>query len=56
MLCVNWWRWNFYGCIDFNQEFNFPVIGIPGTIDNDIFGTSHTLGYDTALEYCCRGN
>jgi 6-phosphofructokinase 1 len=33
----------------FNQEFNFPVMGIPGTIDNDIFGTSHTLGYDTAL-------
>ena len=27
----------------------FPVIGIPGTIDNDIFGTSYTLGYDTAL-------
>ena len=24
-------------------------MGIPGTIDNDIFGTSHTLGYDTAL-------
>jgi 6-phosphofructokinase len=35
--------------IRFNAEFNFPVMGIPGTIDNDIFGTSHTLGYDTAL-------
>ena len=33
----------------FNTEYNFPVIGIPGTIDNDIFGTSFTLGYDTAL-------
>ena len=33
----------------FNKEYNFPVIGIPGTIDNDIFGTSHTIGYDTAL-------
>jgi 6-phosphofructokinase 1 len=33
----------------FNAEFDFPVMGIPGTIDNDIFGTSHTLGYDTAL-------
>jgi len=33
----------------FNQEFGFPVMGIPGTIDNDIFGTTHTLGYDTAL-------
>jgi len=33
----------------FNEEFNFPVIGIPGTIDNDIYGTTHTLGFDTAL-------
>ncbi|WOC39826.1 6-phosphofructokinase [Polaribacter sp. HL-MS24] len=39
----------FTGAMIFNQEFDFPVIGIPGTIDNDIFGTSHTLGYDTAL-------
>ncbi len=39
----------FTGAIVFNKEFNFPIIGIPGTIDNDIFGTSHTLGYDTAL-------
>ncbi|MDV6166815.1 6-phosphofructokinase [Flavobacterium sp. DG1-102-2] len=40
---------SFTGGLLFNQEFGFPVIGIPGTIDNDIFGTSHTLGYDTAL-------
>jgi 6-phosphofructokinase 1 len=40
---------SFTGAVIFNEEFNFPVIGIPGTIDNDIFGTSHTLGYDTAL-------
>jgi 6-phosphofructokinase 1 len=40
---------SFTGAMTFNEEFNFPVIGIPGTIDNDIFGTSHTLGYDTAL-------
>ena len=39
----------FTGAMIFNQEFNFPVIGIPGTIDNDIFGTSHTLGYDMTL-------
>ncbi|ELY2011020.1 6-phosphofructokinase [Flavobacterium psychrophilum] len=39
----------FTGAEIFNNEFNYPVIGIPGTIDNDIFGTSHTLGYDTAL-------
>jgi len=39
----------FTGALIFNQEYGFPVMGIPGTIDNDIFGTSHTLGYDTAL-------
>jgi 6-phosphofructokinase 1 len=39
----------FTGGMIFNTEFDFPVMGIPGTIDNDIFGTSHTLGYDTAL-------
>lgn len=39
----------FTGALIFNEEFGFPVMGIPGTIDNDIFGTSHTLGYDTAL-------
>ena len=40
---------SFTGAEIFNSEYNFPVMGIPGTIDNDIFGTSHTLGYDTAL-------
>jgi 6-phosphofructokinase 1 len=40
---------SFTGGLVFNREYNIPVIGIPGTIDNDIFGTSHTLGYDTAL-------
>ena len=40
---------SFTGALAFNHEFDFPVMGIPGTIDNDIFGTSHTLGYDTAL-------
>ncbi len=39
----------FTGAEIFNNEYNFPVMGIPGTIDNDIFGTSHTLGFDTAL-------
>lgn len=39
----------FTGALIFNKEYGFPVMGIPGTIDNDIFGTSHTLGYDTAL-------
>ncbi|WP_303317840.1 6-phosphofructokinase [Flavivirga abyssicola] len=40
---------SFTGALIFNQEFGFPVMGIPGTIDNDIYGTSHTLGFDTAL-------
>lgn len=40
---------SFTGGLIFNAEYNFPVIGIPGTIDNDIYGTSFTLGYDTAL-------
>ena len=33
----------------FANEFNFPMIGLPGTIDNDLFGTDSTIGYDTAL-------
>ncbi len=33
----------------FSTEFNFPVLGVPGTIDNDIYGTQFTIGYDTAL-------
>ena len=40
---------SFTGAMIFNEEYNFPVMGIPGTIDNDIVGTTHTLGYDTAL-------
>jgi len=39
----------FTGGMIFNREFDFPVMGIPGTIDNDINGTDRTLGYDTAL-------
>jgi 6-phosphofructokinase 1 len=39
----------FTGAMQFQKEFGFPVIGIPGTIDNDIFGTDNTIGYDTAL-------
>lgn len=40
---------SFTGAMIFQQEFDFPVIGIPGTIDNDIFGSQYTLGYDTAI-------
>jgi 6-phosphofructokinase 1 len=40
---------SFTGGLIFMEEYNIPVVGIPGTIDNDLYGTSHTLGYDTAL-------
>ena len=40
---------SFTGGMIFEKEFKIPVVGIPGTIDNDLFGTSHTLGYDTAI-------
>ena len=33
----------------FATEFNFPIVGLPGTIDNDLYGTDKTIGYDTAL-------
>jgi len=39
----------FTGGLKFIEEYNFPVVGIPGTIDNDIYGTDNTIGYDTAL-------
>jgi len=39
----------FTGAKVFYEEFGFPVVGIPGTIDNDINGTDYTIGYDTAL-------
>ena len=40
---------SFTGAMLLEKEYKFPVVGIPGTIDNDLYGTSHTLGYDTAL-------
>ena len=39
----------FTGARIFAQEFNVPIVGLPGTIDNDLFGTDSTIGYDTAL-------
>lgn len=33
----------------FASEYDIPVIGLPGTIDNDLYGTDSTIGYDTAL-------
>lgn len=37
------------GAGEFASEFNIPIVGLPGTIDNDLYGTDVTIGYDTAL-------
>ncbi|MEM1125912.1 MAG: 6-phosphofructokinase [Bacteroidota bacterium] len=39
----------FRGATVFNEEYHIPMLGCPGTIDNDLFGTDETIGYDTAL-------
>tara|TARA_B110000211_G_C13982955_1_gene510308 strand:- start:105 stop:1076 length:972 start_codon:yes stop_codon:yes gene_type:complete len=38
----------FAGAMKFNEEFDFPIVGLPGTIDNDLAGTDNTIGFDTA--------
>ena len=37
------------GAWNFGVEFDFPCIGLPGTIDNDLYGTDSTIGYDTTM-------
>ena len=39
----------FTGAEVFFKEFGIPTIGLPGTIDNDLYGTDYTIGYDTAV-------
>lgn len=39
----------FTGAMLFEQEFGIPTVGAPGTIDNDLYGTDYTIGYDTAV-------
>ncbi len=39
----------FTGAMKFGQKYDFPIVGIPGTIDNDIYGTDFTVGFDTAV-------
>jgi 6-phosphofructokinase 1 len=39
----------FTGAKVFYEEFGIPTVGIPGTIDNDLYGTDYTIGYDTAI-------
>lgn len=40
---------SFTGAKVLGDQFNLPIIGVPCTIDNDIYGTDHTIGFDTAL-------
>ena len=37
------------GALEFADEFDVPCIGLPGTIDNDLYGTDSTIGYDTTM-------
>jgi 6-phosphofructokinase 1 len=39
----------FTGAVQFNKEHDIPFVGIPGTIDCDLYGTDYTLGFDTAV-------
>ncbi|MDB5008789.1 MAG: 6-phosphofructokinase [Mucilaginibacter sp.] len=39
----------FTGARIFGQEYDIPIVGLPGTIDNDLCGTDFTIGYDTAI-------
>ena len=39
----------FRGAIKFIQEHRIPIVGVPGTIDNDLYGTDFTIGFDTAV-------
>lgn len=40
---------SFRGAMSLWREFQFPVVGAPGTIDNDLYGTDFTIGFDTAV-------
>jgi 6-phosphofructokinase 1 len=40
---------SFTGGMKLEEEFGIPVIGVPGTIDNDLYGTDYTIGFDTAV-------
>lgn len=41
---------SYNGAMKLHEEHNIPVVGIPGTIDNDISGTEYTIGFDTAVQ------
>ncbi|GAB3168162.1 6-phosphofructokinase [Telluribacter humicola] len=39
----------FTGAMTFHNEYGIPTVGAPGTIDNDLYGTDYTIGFDTAV-------
>lgn len=39
----------FTGAMIFGNEYGIPTVGAPGTIDNDLYGTDYTIGFDTAV-------
>jgi 6-phosphofructokinase 1 len=43
----------FRGAEVFSKEYGIPIVGLPGTIDNDLNGTDFTIGYDTAVNTAC---
>lgn len=40
---------SYTGAMIFHEEYAVPCVGLPGTIDNDLYGTDYTIGYDTAI-------
>jgi len=48
LICVGG-NGSYAGASEFQKEHKLPVIGLPGTIDNDLYGTDFTIGYDTAI-------
>lgn len=48
LICIGG-NGSYAGALDFYNDFAIPIVGLPGTIDNDLYGTDYTIGYDTAL-------
>lgn len=48
LICIGG-NGSYTGAMKLFEEYGMPCIGLPGTIDNDLFGTDYTIGYDTAI-------
>lgn len=46
----------FRGALCLVEEHGMPVVGVPGTIDNDLYGTDYTIGFDTAVNTALGGH